>query len=162
MKSIFLILVAVVVSSCTTLSKEDCQTMNWNERGTSDALQGKTSKVFADYTQTCSKHGIAVNQDEYAKGRTRGLRLFCTYENGQQFGREGESYNGVCPQKLETEFLKGYRMGKREYEIEQKEKEALRDMEASRVLVIQRVMEVPIITTGPVLIGLTMTRTSKN
>jgi hypothetical protein len=122
MKSIFLILIAVVVSSCTTLSKEDCQTMNWDERGKSDALKGKTSKVFADYSQTCNKHGVAVNPDEYAKGRDRGLRLFCTYENGQQFGREGKSYNKVCPQNLEIEFLKGYHIGKREYEIEQKEK----------------------------------------
>ncbi|OFZ28562.1 MAG: hypothetical protein A2622_05575 [Bdellovibrionales bacterium RIFCSPHIGHO2_01_FULL_40_29] len=123
MKSIFFILAVVIVSSCTTLSKKDCQTINWYEWGKSDALKGKTSMVFTDYTKTCSKHGIALDKDNYIKGRVEGLKNFCTYKNGEQFAHKGETYRSVCPQQWEPEFLKGYQLGKRNYELEQKERE---------------------------------------
>jgi Protein of unknown function (DUF2799) len=126
MKYILLILISVYVSSCATLSKEDCQSIDWHERGKSDSLRGKTSKDFDAYAKTCTAHGAIIDQEKYASGREEGLKLFCTYDSGQQFGREGGVYYETCPQSLETEFLGGYRLGKREYELDQKEKELSR------------------------------------
>ncbi|MCB0363296.1 MAG: DUF2799 domain-containing protein [Bdellovibrionales bacterium] len=97
--------------------------MDWQEQGKEDALKGESSGVLAEYTKACNRHGIPLNQENYAKGRAEGLKLFCTYSSGHQYGRQGKSYSGVCPQEMELDFIKGYHIGKKEYEIEQAELE---------------------------------------
>ncbi|MCB9093235.1 MAG: DUF2799 domain-containing protein, partial [Halobacteriovoraceae bacterium] len=122
MKKLILIFF-LFIASCTTLTKEDCQSMNWFEKGRSDAMNGKTIKAFSEYNKTCSQYNVTVDHEKYASGRVQGLTFFCTYENGQLFGRGGEAYLGICPQKLEPEFLKGYYIGKKEAELKKKEQE---------------------------------------
>lgn len=109
--------------ACTTLSKEECHNMNWEEKGRADGLEGKAAQEFSGYVKTCSQHGFTVDQAAYTRGRTEGLRLFCTYENGQKLGLEGENYSGVCPANLEGDFLRGFHLGQREFQIKKKEDE---------------------------------------
>lgn len=124
--------ILVLTSSCTSLSKEDCQNMNWHEKGKADGMNGKSTVEFSDYRSECSKHGIIPNQNEYAKGRSKGLESFCTYDNGYQAGLNGDSYGGVCPDTSEKEFLRGFNLGQREHQIKQKEEElAQREAELS-------------------------------
>lgn len=117
----FLIGLVTTTSSCTTLSKEECQSMNWFAQGKSDGMRGQSAKEFAKYHKACSKHSISVDLEAYVNGRVRGLQTFCTYESGHQEGLDGKEYFGVCPKDLEADFLKGFRLGKREYELRQKE-----------------------------------------
>ena len=85
--------------------------MNWHEKGKVDGMQGKSWNAFSNYYKACSEHGVVADQEQYTKGRNEGLRLFCTYENGRQKGRQGLSYSGVCPKKWESRFLKGHSKG---------------------------------------------------
>ncbi|HAG90231.1 MAG TPA: hypothetical protein DCL41_00065 [Bdellovibrionales bacterium] len=123
MKILILVSLFFVISSCATLSKEECVTMDWEQRGKVDALEGKTSDVFVDYTKTCAKHGIQPAQEGYMKGRAEGLKHFCTYENGQQFGLKGNNYEGVCPMEMEPAFMRGYEIGRKEFLLKVKEQE---------------------------------------
>jgi len=111
------------LASCATMSKEECQTANWIEKGKIDGFEGRSNQRFSAYHKDCMKHGIVPNLEEYEKGRQLGLKSFCTMKNGEEFGRTGKSYLGVCPDDLEPSFLKGYNLGKKQYEIDQKERE---------------------------------------
>lgn len=46
---------------------------------------------------------------------SKGLKLFCTSENGQPYGRSGKVYQNVCPAPLEKNFLPPYYLGRKEY-----------------------------------------------
>lgn len=74
------------------------------------------TEAFKRRKKDCSEYGAEANKDEYASGYTAGLKTFCTYESGIKFGYSGASYRDQCPKRLETEFLKGYRLGLAESE----------------------------------------------
>lgn len=48
--------------------------------------------------------------------------IFCSYNGGLEFGRQGGVYTGNCPKTLERTFKKGYAKGKAEYDKQQAEK----------------------------------------
>lgn len=100
-----------LLSGCATLSEGQCRTMSWEQLGRMDGRQGyPTSRLF-DHEKACAEYGISINREEYYQGRDLGLLDYCTAENGYQEGRKGARYHGVCPAKLEPEFLARYRDG---------------------------------------------------
>lgn len=123
MNKITLLLPLILLSSCSVLSKKDCQSMDWFEGGRIDGSQGQDSYKFVKYSEACLKHGISVDHAKYAEGRQAGLSVFCTYQNGLRNGKNGKNYQNVCPKHLETGFLKGYNLGKREHEFESKKRD---------------------------------------
>ena len=65
-------------------------------------------------------------------GFRAGLKVFCTYKSGYQFGHEGNNYNNICPKKTEEQFFKAYTLGKKEYEEEKRHQEKL-EIERQRI-----------------------------
>ncbi len=135
MKHLLLLVSSIsLIASCTTMSKRECETADWNKVGYRDALVGWTATdAFKRRKNDCSEYGAEANKDEYASGYTAGLKTFCTYEGGIAFGHSEASYRDQCPKQLETEFLKGYRLGLAESErdslkaeLERKEAENVR------------------------------------
>lgn len=90
-----------------------CRTMNWEDKGRSDAMSGLA--VQSEQLKSCSTHPISKAVERYSEGRTKGLKDFCTYEGGLNFGKIGGQYHETCPKALETAFLKGYSQGRLEY-----------------------------------------------
>jgi len=119
-----------ILLGCTTLTKEEYQTTNWFEMGKAAGVSGRPASSVSGYQQSCSKHGIQVNQKKYEKGRSEGLKLYCTYESGHSIGLSGKTYSGVCPAAAEGSFLKGFHFGRKEYELQEKERE-LQEREAN-------------------------------
>ena len=78
------------------------------ESGYSHAVSG-SQPVFA--SSTCLKLSAIQGQKEYAKGHFAGLKVFCTYDQGYEFGLKGKTYLNTCPKKRSNVFLKGYRAG---------------------------------------------------
>src|SRR6266404_1769391 len=113
------------VLSCAILSKDQCETMNWFEKGKTDATEGQSPTRFESYRAACSKHSITADQDAYTKGFAIGLETFCTEDRGYSVGREGFNYQRTCPKDLEAAFLKGYYLGHREFEVKKKEEELI-------------------------------------
>lgn len=99
------------LGSCSTLSEDQCKGGDWGGIGYSDGRSGYASSRIEDHAKACAKYSISPDFRSYARGRESGLRLYCTPNNGFRVGREGNSYNNVCPPELEQAFLEGYSDG---------------------------------------------------
>ena len=80
------------------------------EDGYSLAINGKKPSFS---TSRCLKLLKTHSRKEYIKGRNAGLKAFCTYDKGFDFGLKGKKYLYICPKKRAETFLKGYRAGDR-------------------------------------------------
>ena len=80
------------------------------EAGYSHANEGKTSSFPS---VKCLKLSKTHSQKEYVKGRVAGLKVFCTYDKGYEFGLKAKKYLYICPKRRAKTFLKGYRAGDR-------------------------------------------------
>ncbi|MBI5558863.1 MAG: DUF2799 domain-containing protein [Deltaproteobacteria bacterium] len=107
------------LTGCATLSENDCRTGDWYGVGLRDGADGLPLSRLVEHHDACGEYGIAINGDEYRAGRERGLRQFCTAENGARFGRQGGVYANVCPEESEENFLRAYKIGHRIWQLEQ-------------------------------------------
>lgn len=117
MKLLILILPALVLAGCSSISRNDCVQTNWYKVGYDGALQGKqASSVKQPWELSCTKnHGIKINGAEFNKGYSAGLDELCTEPGGMRLGRSGGTYERVCSKKTEPDFLKNYQLGKIEH-----------------------------------------------
>lgn len=102
------IVAALLFSSCSTMSKRECQAGEWQKAGYSDARKGFAASRFSKHAKACAKHAIASDENLYTQGYSKGLKEYCRPEIGLIKGREIQDYLGICPVDLEPEFLQGY------------------------------------------------------
>jgi hypothetical protein len=115
----FILLVLLVFVSCSTLEKKECQDMDWLDKGLQDGSDGESN--LDQYQKECSKHGVEVSKEKYETGLTEGLRKFCTYDNGYEFGKNGKSHFNDCP--FNSDFKKGHDEALADIEDEKEKKE---------------------------------------
>ena len=116
---ISLVAAAVLVSSCASMSEQECLTANWLDQGFRDGRNGEPLMRIEDHRQACAKVGIRPDQKRYFQGRDQGILHYCTPDNGFQEGRLGRQYRNACPAHLEYRFLQAYEQGKQLYDVEQ-------------------------------------------
>jgi hypothetical protein len=102
---------AVLLSSCATMSEDQCLAGDWGGQGFRDGSNGLSMSRLDDHAKACAKHGVTPDEIPYRSAREDGLRLYCRPDRGFVEGREGNSYANVCPSDLEAEFLPAYRDG---------------------------------------------------
>ena len=112
----FVLLLFFSFSSCNQLEKKYCLSLNFYKLGFEEAKKGLPEKAFEKAKKRCEKYkiknGIVLDEKEYKRGREKGLKQFCIYDIGYDFGLKGKKYLQVCKnKKTETEFLKGYKAG---------------------------------------------------
>lgn len=107
----------LMLSACETMSEEDCATADWTALGERDGRYGEAESKFDERREQCAKFGLAGSADDYDRGRGRGLRAYCTPEAGFDAGRNGRTYNGVCPVEAEAAFLTEYQIGKQLFDL---------------------------------------------
>ena len=94
------------------------------EEGLLHGRNGELSSAFSSVK--CQKmSSLTVNKKWYDKGRSEGLKLFCTYKEGYNLGIKNRIYNNVCPKALEPDFFKGYSYGLEEYKKAQRQQELI-------------------------------------
>lgn len=123
--ALMLILLALTVSGCASLSEGECRTADWQELGRIDGAHGQPRARLFEHAKACADYGIRPDAEAYYLGREWGLFDYCTPANGYREGRRGASYEGVCPALLEGNFLARYRQGLEIHEVEN----ALEDVE---------------------------------
>jgi len=106
------------LGSCATMNAEQCQAGDWEGRGFADGAEGLSMTRLDEHAKACAEHGIAPDAAAYAAGREDGLLRYCTIEGGFDAGRRGNSYAGVCPGRLEADFMPAYRDGQTVHEAE--------------------------------------------
>lgn len=107
-----ILVLGAILSSCQTLSKEECAVADWRVIGEQDGAAGYNPRDrFARHVKACEKAGVSADQTLWYQGYQQGLPRYCTPLNGLSVGSQGKSYANVCPVDLEPMFRQGYELG---------------------------------------------------
>jgi hypothetical protein len=115
-----LFLGSALLSSCATMSKDECMHADWYIKGLEDATQGYPLNRIGEHSKACARTKITPVMKDYEDGHKKGARLYCLPEKGYSAGRDGSAYNGICPADLENSFLRAYRDGQELFAIQRK------------------------------------------
>jgi len=113
------LLLSVLVSGCAAMSKNECQTAQWQSVGYEDGAKGYSVSRIGEYRKSCAEYNVAPDLATYTEGRRQGLQEWCTPSNGYLQGTRGAIYNGICPKTLETEFKQSMQRGKVVFDMRQ-------------------------------------------
>lgn len=123
LKLLGLITAAATMAGCATLggslSATQCQQSNWQAIGYQDGLMGRDSNYIQKHIKQCAKSNASPNQQLWQQGREQGLKRYCTPLRAYQLGREGYTYNDVCPPSMTLDLLKAHDEGYINYQREQ-------------------------------------------
>lgn len=108
-----LLISAVVLSGCATMTPEECQVADWQAIGYNDGQNGYDSSRLNAYEKDCGEAGFSVDRKAWQHGQQLGLKLYCAPENGYRVGLAGETYHGVCASE---QFVKQYNLGHQTYQ----------------------------------------------
>lgn len=116
-----IVLVAVIlISSCASMTANECLTANWLDQGFRDGRNGQALSRLEEHRQACAKVGVRIDRNLYFKGRDQGILHYCTPNNALEEGLKGRPYRDACPAHLEHGFLIYYEQGKQIYDAEQR------------------------------------------
>jgi hypothetical protein len=144
-------LAAIVLAGCASISKEECQAIDWRTVGYEDGATGQGVERLSGRRQACAKHGVVPNLEAYRVGREEGLLEFCQPANGFRVGASGRGYGGACPQPLAAGFSEAYDAGRELWRLERQVTDAINGIEARRNE-IERIDEV-LVSSGLVIVG---------
>ena len=106
---------ALAMSSCATISEEECLAGGWEDIGFRDGENGKSQARLADYNATCSKFSVEPDRTAYLRGYDQGLQLYCNYDRGFSRGSDGNSAQARCEAFPESGYFLGYEQGLKAY-----------------------------------------------
>lgn len=86
-----------LLSSCATLSKQQCLIGDWQAIGYNDGVSGYSSERLASHAKACAKASVTPDYLAWERGRKLGLKQYCTTNNAYNIGRRGRKLNNVCP-----------------------------------------------------------------
>lgn len=115
-----LLAAVTLISSCASMTENQCLTANWLDQGFRDGRNGQALSRLEEHRQACAKVGVIPNRQLYFQGRDQGVLHYCTPQNALQEGLKGQPYRNACPAHLEYEFLLSYEQGKQIYDAEQR------------------------------------------
>ncbi len=102
---------ALALSSCATISEEECLAGGWEDIGFRDGENGKSQARLADYNSTCSKFAVKPDRTAYLRGYDQGLKLYCDYDRGFSQGSNGNSVQAICQAFPDSDYFVGYDQG---------------------------------------------------
>ena len=96
-RNIVLIVFALLLTGCESMTVSECKVADWSRVGAADGAKGESDRRIADYTEDCGKAGIVPNAKAYRRGWDAGIVQFCTAANGWREGVLGHSSKAsVC------------------------------------------------------------------
>lgn len=106
-----LLLAALLLGGCASLSKTECRSADWYDIGVRDGASGRHEEYVIEHATACERVGVAPDRERWFAGRERGLERYCTASSGYRVGSNGGSYSDVCFANGEFEFLRGFELG---------------------------------------------------
>ena len=119
LRFIYLALIAVTLTSCETMSKEECLSADWYQVGYQAGRDGEERAHIEHIAESCAKAHVMPDRERYFSGRNEGLRIYCTPENGFYLGKNGTSLHHVCPPESAIRFEVAYHHGHQVYDARQ-------------------------------------------
>ena len=97
MRTPLLMMIALVLVGCESMTVSECKVADWGRVGFNDGARGESDSLIAAYTEDCGKAGIQPNARLYRQGWDSGIQRFCTAANGWREGLQGNSSKAsVC------------------------------------------------------------------
>jgi hypothetical protein len=115
MKNIILIAASFfILVGCSSLSKEDCEQMNWQSAGKETALKGESlnSKKLYFEKECAIDNSVKVDSQKLSTGYNEGLNLFCKPDAIYDYGKNGSEYIGICEKFNNSLLTEKYKDGR--------------------------------------------------
>ena len=120
MRLIIALMACALLSSCASVSKEECIAGDWAAIGQRDGATGRVGDTqFARHIDACAKVQITPDRSAWARGYAAGLAQYCTPQSGLSEGLAGRTYRGVCPAPTRAGFQQAYDLGRDVYDQRQ-------------------------------------------
>jgi len=110
---------AFALQGCASISRNECVTADWYAIGYESGIRGEREAQIAEHRKACAEHGVTPDLARFMAGRDAGLERFCVPINGYRLGRAGTGYAGVCPSRIEGEFLRAHGAGREIHDVQQ-------------------------------------------
>lgn len=111
------LLAVITFSGCASMNSDECMTSDWHAIGFEDGSRGYSADRLGNHRKACAKHGITPDFTAYHDGREQGLEQFCRPSRGFSLGSNGGSYNGVCADHREGDFIDAFNSGHHLYSL---------------------------------------------
>jgi hypothetical protein len=128
---------ALSLSSCATISEDECVAASWQDIGYNDGRSGTSRGRFADISKTCAKYSVVPDREAYMRGFEQGIPLFCTYDNGYSNGESGSGVNTECRNLGSQAYADGHADGYVVYQIRSEHRELINRYEETTEDVIE-------------------------
>ncbi len=113
-------LFSLLFSGCATMGKNECLNAQWQSVGYEDGAKGYNASRIGEYRKSCAEYNVSPDLEAYMQGRMQGLAQWCKPSNGYYLGTRGATYNGVCPEALESDFQFAMSEGRAVYDYRKK------------------------------------------
>ncbi len=108
----------LTLASCASLTKEECLVSDWVEIGKRDGAQGQDPQTqFQRHINACKRAKVTPDHTLWSQGYQQGLVSYCTPTSGLTFGQKGAAYFNVCPAETQNGFIRGYTLGKKQFDV---------------------------------------------
>lgn len=111
MKTLLFLISCLALVGCTTMSKEQCQSMDWHEAGRIDGEKGEHREYYRQHQNSCKNSGGSVATDLYFAGWEEGHKKYCTAENGYKAGVEGRASANICSAEEYPQYTEQFKIG---------------------------------------------------
>ena len=122
------LLAAIFLTGCTSMSKESCQTQDWQLYASQKFVNSPASfsSINSMAHEACKEHGISPNLDELKAGYIAGVKSYCTPRNTWERTLKGENVVvNYCPASVRANLQKVLISAKDVYKLEQLEEEII-------------------------------------
>ena len=74
--------------------------------------------TIGEHRKACAKVAITPDMPAYETGHRKGLRTYCTVQNGYVLGQSGSSFSSICSGINEQQFHAGFEEGRIRYDMQ--------------------------------------------
>lgn len=111
LKFLTVMLLVLIFTGCSSMSKDECELANWNAIGYSKGATGHSISTFQEYQKDCAEHRVKPDYQAFKQGHYEGLGEFCSIERGMEMGSNGENYHTICQSSQFPAYNQGYQVG---------------------------------------------------
>lgn len=108
-RTLAVIAVTLLISSCASMSKDECLNADWRLIGFEDGAGGTDQARIGQHRKACANHGVTPDLVAYDRGYKEGIYNFCSYSRGYDTARAGDSVAQVCP--MDADYHVGFGEG---------------------------------------------------
>lgn len=115
--SVVVVLAALPLVSCASLSEDQCRAGDWRGIGVTDGAAGRSTSYISRHREACGKIGIVPDTTAWLAGRSEGLLRYCTPANAYKVGRSGNTLSPVCGDPQRAVLTRANIIGRQYHEL---------------------------------------------